>query len=501
MTLLAGAEHRGPTHPQSSRAAASKGARLPCTRRSLRSLLAPAGPSRLSHVLQTLHVRPEPEPQCPPLNALGITGPAPGRLDSVILTGTASPSLGAPCWSPHGSWDPKALPRTLRADPGQWLVCSGPRGSTLAEGPSFGGPAGLPTALVQPDPSATPRVTVRPQPLDLLGPHKATSPGNPIPLGALLWRLPGPPRASQGTAQPKPWFARSPPDPGPRVCLRWGGGVPAQSPSADPLSTCWVPGLQPMAAQAELGRATRNPGRQTCGQGCPGRGGRGRTTSHQRPVASTGRNPEVRWHGPPAGHSGETRRRGRKGDGHTAETQGQRPGGWSCPHPCQGLGTGVGPAQSAPGRPGSWPGGDGSPRHLAGGPLRSTLPRERPGCCARRGDLERALAEGCPPRTPEHPRVPEKVQQPPCLPRKLGAQGGVPLCSPDRRAKLLLERGQLNGQSAKEVAGAGRRLQQARGAGVQAGETCTAVPGSSPLRSQAGFPGGPWPEAPASPGL
>lgn len=230
MALLAGAEHRGPPHPQSSRAAASKGARLPCTRRSLRSLLAPAGPSRLSHVLQTLHVRPEPEPQCPPLNALGITGPAPGRLDSVILTGTASPSLGAPCWSPHGSWDPKALPRTLRADPGQWLVCSGPRGSTSAEGPSFGGPAGLPTALVQPDPSATPRVTVRPQPLDLLGPHKATSPGNPIPLGALLWRLPGPPRASQGTAQPKPWFARSPPDPGPRVCLRWGGGCRLKAP-------------------------------------------------------------------------------------------------------------------------------------------------------------------------------------------------------------------------------------------------------------------------------
>lgn len=55
--------------------------------------------------------------------------------------------------------------------------------------------------------------------------------------------------------------------------------------------------------------------------------------------------------------------------------------------------------------------------------------------------------------------------------------------------------------SAKEVAGAGRHLQQARGAGVRAGETCTAIPGSSPLWSQAGFPGGPWPGAPASPGL
>ena len=217
--------------------------------------------------------------------------------------------------------------------------------------------------------------------------------------------------------------------------------MPAQSPSADLLSTCWVPGLQPMAAQAELGRATRNPGRQTCGQGCPGRGGGGRTTSHQRPVASTGRHPEVRWHGPPVGHSGETRRRGRKGDGHAAETQGQRPGGWSCPHPCQGLGTGVGPDRSAPGRPGSWLGGDGSPRHLAGGPLRSTLPRERPGCCARRGDLERALAEGCPPGTPEHPRAPEKVQQPPCLPRKLGAHGGGAPLQPGRKGQATAGEG------------------------------------------------------------
>ena len=108
-------------------------------------------------------------------------------------------------------------------------------------------------------------------------------------------------------------------------------------------STGWVVG------------ATRNPGGQTwgrgCGQGCPSGGGGGRTTSHHGPVGSTGRHPEVGWRGAPVGHLGETRRRGRKGDGHAAETQGQRPGGRSCPHPCRGLGTGVGPAWSAQGRP------------------------------------------------------------------------------------------------------------------------------------------------------
>lgn len=147
--------------------------------------------------------------------------------------------------------------------------------------------------MVQPDPAATPRVMVWPQPPDLLGPCKAPAgPGNPIPLSSLPWRLPGPPRASQGTAQPKPWFTRGSPHPSPQRVSVMGWGVPAAG------ARCQ--GCSPWQHRAGWG-ATRNAGGQTwgrgCGQGCPSGGGGGRTTSHQRPVASTGRDPEVRWHG------------------------------------------------------------------------------------------------------------------------------------------------------------------------------------------------------------
>lgn len=331
---------------------------------------------------------------------------------------------------PSRQLGPKSPSQDPPAAPGQWRVCPGPQGSTSGEGRSFGGPAGLPTALVWPDPLATPRVTVWPQPPDLLGPREApTGPGNPIPLGALRGGCLGPQGQVRGQPSRSPGSPAAPPTSAPS--LRWGW-VPARSPSLSRslLSTYWMPRLQPMAAQAGLGGVTWNPGRQTwgrgCGQGCPGRGGGGRTTSHQQPVGPTGRHPEVGWRGPPAGHSGETRRRGRKGDGHEAETQGQQPGGRSHPHPCRGLGTGVGPARSAPGRPWSRPDGGGSPGHLEGGPLRSILARARPGCCAGKRVLKRALAEGCPPGTLESPHVPEKVHQPPSAQEGRSEQWGCP---------------------------------------------------------------------------
>ena len=234
LTLLAGGgAQRTPHHPPRA-----QGPQLPrkpgCPVYQARSwhqlaqVLSPTSP-------QTLHIRAEPELHCPPLKLpQGLQARAPGRPDSVLLTGTASPSLGAPCWNPHSSWGQRAPPRTLRAAPGWWPVCSGPQGSTSGEGSSFAGRAGLPTAVVQPDPSATPRVMVWPQPPDLLGPCKALAgPGNPIPLSSLPQRLPGPPRASHGIAQPKPWFTRGSPHLSPQRVSVMEWEVPAQSPSAD----------------------------------------------------------------------------------------------------------------------------------------------------------------------------------------------------------------------------------------------------------------------------
>lgn len=138
---------------------------------------------------------------------------------------------------------------------------------------------------------------------------------------------------------------------------------------------------------------------------------------------------------------------------------------------------GVGPARLVPGRPGSWPGGGGSLGHLVGGPLRSVLARARWGCCAGKGVLDTALAEGCPPGTPENPRVPEKVQQPPGLPWKGGVCGGGAPLQPRWKGQATAGEGTAEWTKCRGGGRGGRHLEQAHGAGLGAGETCTAVPG------------------------
>ena len=208
--------------------------------------------------------------------ALGITGPAPRLTGFCDSDRHSQPLPGGTMLEPSRQLGPKSPSQDPPAAPGQWRVCPGPQGSTSGEGRSFGGPAGLPTALVWPDPLATPRVTVWPQPPDLLGPREApTGPGNPIPLGALRGGCLGPQGQVRGQPSRSPGSPAAPPTSAPS--LRWGW-VPARSPSLSRslLSTYWMPRLQPMAAQAGLGGVTWNPGGQTwgrgCGQGCPGGG-------------------------------------------------------------------------------------------------------------------------------------------------------------------------------------------------------------------------------------
>ena len=91
-----------------------------------------------------------------------------------------------------------------------------------------------------------------------------------------------------------------------------------------------------------------------------------------------------------------------------------------------------------------------------------------------------------------------------CVEEWIGVRsGGAPL-PPRRKGQASAEEGMADGQSAKEVAGAGRHLEQAHGAGVRAGETGAAVPGgpdalatgSGPLRSRAASPVVPGPGLP-----
>ena len=168
---------------------------------------------------------------------------------------------------PSRQLGPKSPSQDPPAAPGQWRVCPGPQGSTSGEGRSFGGPAGLPTALVWPDPLATPRVTVWPQPPDLLGPREAPAgPGNPIPLGALRGGCLGPQGQVRGQPSRSPGSPAAPPTSAPS--LRWGW-VPARSPSLSRslLSTYWMPRLQPRAAQAGLGGGHMEPRRADLGAG------------------------------------------------------------------------------------------------------------------------------------------------------------------------------------------------------------------------------------------
>ena len=404
---------------------------------------------------------------------------------------------------PSRQLGPKSPSQDPAAAPGQWPVCSGPQGSTSGEGPSFGGPAGLPTALVWPDPSATPRVTVWPQPPDLLGPREAPAgPGNPIPLGALRGGCLGPQGQVRGQPSRSPGSPAAPPTSAPSLRCGW---VPARSPSLSRslLSTYWVPRLQPTAAQAGLW------GPHGTQEGRPGGGDVGRaapaevagvvlpaTMGPWVPLGDTQRSGGVEHLRGTWGRHGE-------GDARGMDTQ-QRPR-------ASGQEAGVvlthagawGRVLGQLGQPRGGRGG-GSPGHLAGGPLRSILARARPGCCAGKTVLKRALAEGCPPGTPEHPCAPEKVQQPPRRPGKVGVRsGGAPL-PPRRKGQASAEEGMADGQSAKEVAGAGRHLEQAHGAGVRAGETGAAVPGgpdalatgSGPLRSRAASPVVPGPGLP-----
>ena len=201
--------------------------------------------------------------------------------------------------------------------------------------------------------------------------------------------------------------------------------------------------------------------------GRPGGGGVGRAAPAevaevQRSVASTGTHPEARWYG-----TCRAIRVDREGDARGTDMQ-QRPRASDLSGQEDGIVlTHAGAWERVLGQLGQPQGGRGagSPGHLAGGPLRSVLARASLGCCAVKGVLERALAEGCPPRTPEHPRVPEKVQQLPHLPRKVGVCSEGALCGPDGRAKPLLQRGRLNGQSAEEVAGAGGTWSRQMGLG------------------------------------